>query len=357
MKILFLPNWNVKRYDSDPANIQAPDKLVTGEPYRFFRHFPKDTQVDVLDIGTDDFIRKIEHKIKFYIKQPLQAFRRRDQYDLVISHGAQSGLVYELLTSFCRHKPPHLMFDIGGLNGARINHTETPIIRFALRKAPHIIVHSSRQLSLYEDHYPCLARHAHFIPFGTDFNYFNDATRITPPIRKSIVAVGYAKRDYDTLCKAFTATSRTDYELHIIGDTTLQNTYRDDKRIHFHKFMPLAELMHFTLESAFVVVPLPEYLYSYGQMSFLQSMAMEKAAIVTLTTSSRDYVADAPGVLSPEPYNTAQMRQALEQYMSTPLAQLQQIGRSNACYVRQHFNEQQMALGILDIINKMPKHE
>lgn len=98
--------------------------------------------MDVLDIGAPGTLQKLEKKIKFYIKQPIRSFRRRNDYDLVISHGAQSGLLYELLTSFVKHKPRHLMFDIGGLNGSRINKYETPLIRYALRHSPAIIVHS-----------------------------------------------------------------------------------------------------------------------------------------------------------------------------------------------------------------------
>lgn len=168
MKILFIPNWRVNRLSTDVPTIQAPDKQVQGEPYWFFKYFPEGTQVDIIDIGKENQFRKIEHKIKFYLVQPWKAFRARKHYDLVISHGAQSGLVYELLTSFVKRKPQHLMFDIGGLNGARVNHTEMPLIRWALRKAPHIIVHASRQLSLYAKHYPKLAPKATFIPFGND---------------------------------------------------------------------------------------------------------------------------------------------------------------------------------------------
>ena len=96
----------------------------------------------------------------------------------MISHGAQSGLLYELLTSFVKRKPRHLMFDIGGLNGSRINNYETPLIRYALRRSPAIIVHSSRQLDLYRQHYPNLLAKSTFIPFGADFYYFYEGLEI-----------------------------------------------------------------------------------------------------------------------------------------------------------------------------------
>ena len=51
MKILFIPNWNVKRLAEDNSSLQAPDKYVDGHPYWFFRYFPKDTRADIIDMA------------------------------------------------------------------------------------------------------------------------------------------------------------------------------------------------------------------------------------------------------------------------------------------------------------------
>lgn len=348
MKILFIPNWRVKTLDKDDERIQAPDKYVKGKPYWFFRHFPEGTQVDVLDIGEPTSLQKFEQKVKFYIKQPCKAFRRRNDYDIVISHGAQSGLAYELLSSFVKRKPRHLMFDIGGLNGARVNLYETPLIRFALRKSPAIIVHSSRQLSLYRKHYPNLVAKSTFIPFGTDFDYFN---QVKPAIvGKRIIAFGYRKRDYATLCDAFSQIDNKGYELHIIGDDSLASRYANHQSIVFHPLMPIRQLMQFTADSAIVAIPLPEYLYSYGQMSFLQSMAMRKAMIVTDTTSSHDYLSGTPGVLMPKTGDVQSMKDALSKWIATDLKSLAELGEKNAEYVQQNFNEALMGKRIYEFI-------
>ena len=351
MKILFIPNWNVKRLDKDDSSLQAPDKYVDGQPYWFFRYFPKDTQVDIIDIGRKTWFRKIEKKIKFYIQQPIRAFRVRNNYDLVISHGAQSGLVYELLTSFVRHKPKHLMFDIGGLNGSRINHYETPLIRFALRCSPAIIVHSSRQLSLYRNHYPNLVAKSTFLPFGADFKYFDRGLEIHFNYR--VVAFGYMKRDFATLCKAFDELNDEKYELHIIGDTSLANEYSHNSKIVFHKKMSIENLVHFILESAFVAIPLPEYLYSYGQMSFLQSMALRKPMVVTDTTSSHDYVSGISGVLTPKPYDVADMKRCLAEMMSKDKGELMYMGLMNAEHVRNELSERVMGERISRFVEKI----
>lgn len=348
MKILFIPNWRVNRLSTDVPTIQAPDKQVQGEPYWFFKYFPEGTQVDIIDIGEENQFRKIEHKIKFYLVQPWKAFRVRKRYDLVISHGAQSGLVYELLSSFVKRKPQHLMFDIGGLNGARVNHTEMPLIRWALRKAPHIIVHASRQLSLYAKHYPKLAPKATFIPFGNDVDYF---TPKEVAMKKQILTFGRAKRDNDTLCEAFSGIAdKKGYKLVVVGAGALKEKYPDGD-IEFLDPMPLKDLVTLSRESAFIVVPLPEYLYSYGQMSFLQSMALGKALIVTETTSSADYISDAPGVERVRPYDVGDMKAALQRMMASDFATLQQRGLANREFVTSHFSERQMAERIVKFIS------
>ena len=355
-KILFIPNWKVTHLKVDDSSFQSPDKVIEGSRYWFFKHFASNTTVDVLDIGNENWWRKVEHKIKFYISQPVKAFMRRNRYDVVISHGAQSGLIYELLASFSHKKPLHIMFDIGGLNGARINKIETPLIKFAMRKSPVIIIHSSRQLELYKQHYPNLYEKAHFVPFGTDFEYFNQqgtrhkAQSTNEDHEKLLLSIGYAKRDYKTLCEAWKRAASGDYVLKIVGDESLAPQYSDCKNIQFSKKIPIAELMSITLNCTAVIVPLPEYLYSYGQMTILQSMAMAKPMIVTRTTSTTDYISQAPGVLAVEPDDVTSMSQALEKMCHLGNEELKAMGAMNQAYVQSHFNEQLMAKKIEEII-------
>ncbi|MBR5118969.1 MAG: glycosyltransferase family 4 protein [Muribaculaceae bacterium] len=351
LKILFIPNWRVSRLKNDDATLQAPDKYVTRMPYWFFKHFKGQPTVDVLDIGPENWWRKVEHKIKFYISQPIKAFARRNRYDVVLSHGAQSGLAYELLASFVKKKPLHVMFDIGGLNGARINHFETPLIKFALRKAPVIIVHSSRQLEFYKQYYPSLYKKAHFVSFGTDFEFFEDKVKDND-IDHILLSVGYAKRDYSTLCQAWKRANVNDYKLKIVGDDSLANQYKDCPSIEFSGKIPIANLMSLTRRCAAVVVPLPEYCYSYGQMTILQSMAMGKPMIVSRTTSTRDYIDDAHGVIAVEPEDIDSMSQSIERLCTLNESELKQMGESNQAYVKSNFNETQMAEKIEEIITK-----
>jgi glycosyltransferase involved in cell wall biosynthesis len=325
---------------SDNILIQAPDKLVKGEKYWFFKYFPEDTIVDVLDIGRKSLFQKLEKKIKFYILQPMKAFFRRNKYDVVISHGAQSGLLYELLTSFSRKKPVHIMIDVGGLNGSRANY-QMPIIRFALRKCPIIVTHTSGQLDFYRQYYPQQYPDVHFIPFGVDCDYFSKFH--TETRTEEIVSFGYMKRDYDTLCQAFLRMENSRYTLHIYGNTELKEKYCNYNNIIFSPNIPLSQLINAIQASAFVVIPLPEYKYAYGQMSFLQSMALGKAVIVTKTTSSIDYLAKAESVILVKPNDIESMKEGLLKFCEMPEDVRIKKGEYNSQYVKTNFDEQRMA--------------
>lgn len=337
MSILFIPNWNVRMLKDDDSCVQAPDKVVEGKPYWFFRHFDKVPDVTVLDRGPDSWFRSLEQKAKFYVRQPWQAVRQCANYDLVISHGAQSGLVFELLSSWTRHRCPHLMIDVGCLNGGRINRTETPLIRYALRQAPHIVTHNSHQLDFYRQYYPKLAEKARFIPFGVDIDYFAPQPHSDS---RTMVAFGHRKRDYETLCQAFPRGEG--WTLQVIGNRSLQLRYGCDD-IQFYDAMPLNVLMEHIAQSEAVVVPLPELPYSYGQMTLLQSMAMARPVICTLTTGTMDYVGQADCVETVRPSDVTAMRDALRRMMQRSNDERRGLGIQCRHWVEANFSEARMA--------------
>jgi glycosyltransferase involved in cell wall biosynthesis len=347
LRVLFIPNWKVSSLEVDTPSIQAPDKFVKNLPYWFFRYFPIDTHVDVIDIGKMNIIRKIEKKMKFYICQPLKAFLFRNKYNVVISHGAQSGLFYEFLTSFVKQKPLHVMIDVGGLNGARSNFLEVALIRFAMRKKPTVVIHSSRQITLYQSLYPFMVDKVYFIPFGVDCDYFGGFAQVEN-IGDYAVSFGSLKRDYPTLLKSWKNYSITT-PLHIIGVNSGPYQSLSSDSVFFFDKMPLLKLIKQIKGSRFVILTLPVYNYSYGQMSLLQSMALKKVVIVTFTVSTSDYIKEANGVFGVEPDSPEQLAAAVRHVLSLSHRQLIELGESNQNYLRAHFNEKNMAEKIFEL--------
>jgi glycosyltransferase involved in cell wall biosynthesis len=346
MKILFLPNWKVQALSEDVTAWQAPDKQVTGQPYWFFRYFPADCQVDIVDFQQPNWLSFLEKKLNLYVWQGIKAFFRRGHYDLVVSHGAQSGLIYSLLRAITfRRRPPHLIFDIGSMNGARSNKIENAVISLALKGQPHIVVHSRVIIDNYRQTYPALVERTKYIPFGVDVDDFTPAA--TEEVGNYVLAFGAAKRDYPTLLEAW-AGIRTDTKLCLIGYR--QSVELDN--VETIARVSISELKEYIRQALFVVIPLPVFNYSYGQMSFLQSMSMGKTVVVTRTPSSVDYLQDGEGAYFVEPGDVAGMRDRI----STLLNDEAMLAAANAkarAFVEAHFSEQMMAEQLHDYMQSL----
>ena len=343
MKILFLPNWKVHQLEIDNNIFQAPDKHIRGEPYWFFKYFSNDCHVDIIDCQKNSWISFLEKKVNFYILQGVKAFFKSGKYDLVISHGAQSGLVYSLLNTITlRKSPPHLIFDIGAMNGARKNFLENSFIAFALKSRPYIICHSKVVIDYYESTYKSLISRSCFIPFGVDIDDFSPEG--TNQEGEYILSFGYAKRDYETLFKAWHRI-KTDKKLRVIGykkEISFSNIEIIDK-------VSIEELKKQISNALFVIIPLPVFNYSYGQMSFLQSMSLGKTVIVTKTPSSVDYLKDGEGSLYVNPYDAIDMQEKIRYLLENKEA-LNNSNKRARQYVIKYFSEKDMAEKIFKFI-------
>ncbi|MES2502732.1 MAG: glycosyltransferase family 4 protein [Pseudomonadota bacterium] len=336
MKILFLPNWKVHQLETDDANIQAPDKQVAGHAYWFFQYFKQACTVDVIDFQQKNALSWLEKKANTYFWQGIKAFFTSHHYDVVISHGAQSGLMYSLLRTLVGKKQPlHIIFDIGAMNGARFNKIENAVIRFALKSNPSIICHSKSIIEHYKSTYTNLVSRARYIPFGVDTQYFD--TQTSSRTADYVLSFGHAKRDYETLIKAWSGVD-TKHKLRLIGfkgDAVLPN-------IEIINKVSISELKNQIANAKFVVIPLPVFNYSYGQMSFLQSMSMGKTVIVTNTPSSVDYLQDGKGSFFVKPYDLEDMRAKIKLLLNNKRL-LAESDKKSRQYVLENFSEQQMA--------------
>ena len=173
MKILFLPNWTVNYLNVDKKELQAPDKYIKGQRYWFFKYFPQDTNVDIIDIHKNNILHGLEKKLKFYIYQAFLAYRVMRKYDIVISHGAQSGIVLALLRLiFGKGNTIHLIFDIGGMNGGKTQGVSTKLIQLAMKSNPYIIGHSSVIKDNIKQTYPWLTDRTKIILFGVGLDQY-----------------------------------------------------------------------------------------------------------------------------------------------------------------------------------------
>jgi len=345
MKILMLVNWDVHRRSNGQA-LQSPNLYLPGQPYWFFKYWPEPVEVDVIDYSRLPILHHLERlRLKFYIWQILKALPKISKYDLILSHGAQSGVLLAFLRTILKSKmPPHIIIDVGCFNGARNNALELAPLRIAAKSITGVITHTSKQSIYYQNCLPALKEKHRFVPFGTDPEFFKP---LDLPEEDYILCVGYIKRDWETLLAAFSGLqSNTSLKLvGAAGRLKLPAGVAASKKIECLPYVPIGELQKIMAQAKLVVLPLPYQLYSFGQMSLLQAMAMGKAVIVSNVPGIADYVQDGQNAVLVRPYDYVELKERIEFLLSHP-EERNQIGTNARKSIEEKFNEQQMAAGI-----------
>ncbi len=351
-KILMLVNWKIEYADRIPEGKQPPDYYVEGKPYWFFRYFEEPVHVDVLDVHSFHWLENFEkNKLRFYVWQALRAIPKLHKYDLILSHGAQSGVVVCLWRRLLKGKAKHVLFDIGAFNSAAESGGALKLMQFASRSLNGVIYHTSNQKEYYKKCFPWLLDKSRFIPFGTDSEYFVRTNENT--IQNYMICVGYQKRDWNTLVQAYLLLSQRLHaegkavpELRLVGkeDYPGKDTMElpPGAKIAARRFIPLEELIEEIQGSLFGVLPLEDFNYSFGQMTLLQQMALGKAVITAKVLSMVDYVTDGETGLLYEAGNKQDLCDKMYQLYEN-LQLRERISDHAAMYVQEQYNEQTMA--------------
>ncbi len=358
MRILVLVDWKVHYLEQDSQEYQPANKLIKGHPYWFFKYWPGVHQIDVIDFSSLPLIHAIEkHILKTYIMQTLKSLPGLSKYDLIISHGARSALLLSFMQSALkRNDPPHIHIDVGCFNGGRDHRRiETRLIKRSARGLSAIIYHSRIQKEYYQRNLPNLVDNCFYVPFGYDTDFFSP---LDEKIGKSIVSIGYDKRDYPTLIKAWSGLKAKETKLKIVGVANPEVfRYVQDPfptNIDFLPVVPILELKKLIARSIFIVLPLPYLKQSYGQKTLLESMAMKKAVIVTKTPSTEDYINDFKTGVFVEPYDAEDLAKKINMLLKsnhltkTIAINAEQIARNS-------FTAQRMSERLYGIVTRILK--
>lgn len=314
MKILMLVNWKIKYCNQRPINAQPPDYCVKGEPYWFYRYFQEQPEVDVVDVSSFSWLEKFEkNKIRFYIWQTLKVLPKLNQYDLIVSHGMQSGVIISLWRRFFKTKAKHIVFDIGSFNSAAEKGFALKMLQFASKSLDKVIYHTSSQIEYYKKFFPWIVKKSHFIRFGTDLEFFNPSNlEMSENSEPYIICVGYSKRDWDTVIKAYQKLN-TEVKLHLVGH--VEDKYKKIRGVEQFPFVSITELIDRIYNAQFSVLPLESFNYSYGQMTLLQQMALGKCIIAARVPSLIDYVKDGENAVLYEPKDVDELAEKMKQLL------------------------------------------
>jgi len=292
LRILFCVNWAVEKIREEDTTRFSPDYCVPGEPYWFFRHGDQRFEVDVLDCRSVFGLHVMERRIaRSYPLKSALAWLRSRSYDVIVSHGAQMGLGIALLQTLFPGVPsaPHVMFDVGAISGGAHGWNHPAVIkgfRFAFGSLAAAICHSSHQLEFYRQEYPHVATVAHFIPLGVDTEVFRPQDIA---VEDEIICIGYALRDWDLLVRAY-ARLHAKTRLILLGVPAEQCI--SCPGVECVPRVNIEVMRQRIAKARFVVLPLPPVDFCIGQQTFLQSMAMGKAVLVSDIPAAKDYITD-----------------------------------------------------------------
>ena len=355
-KILMLVNWKVSRSEQVLEGKQPPDYVVKGQPYWFYRYFQNEVQVDILDISSLPVIEKFERdKLRFYVLQALRAIPRMYQYDLVISHGMQSGVVVSLWRRFFPGRCKHIVFEIGSFNSASESGSALKLMQFASRSIDGLIYHTGTQIEYYKKCFPWLTDRAHFVKFGTDSLFFG-AQEVKAAQEAVLLCVGYIKRDWDTLINAYARFAVQLKEkcgqdivvptLKLVGKAECEEAAEvklpEGAKIELVPYIPMQGLMEEIRKAVFCILPLENFNYSFGQMTLLQQMAMGKAVLTARVCSMLDYVEDGRNALFYTAKDTVDLSDKMLLLWKDEILRAT-LGANAAAYVRKEHNEKDMA--------------
>jgi glycosyltransferase involved in cell wall biosynthesis len=333
MKVLVLTNFRVEHLGEDDLRLRDANKYVPSRGYWFFRYWTG-SNVDVLDTGRNPIVDRVEKVTKVHFLQAAKAIIRSDDYDIVVSHSFNSGFVYSLMRSiFGDVSPPHMVIDVGCLNGGRSIDWQVSILRHALETVGGIAFHASIQEGFYRRHFPRLKRL--YVPFGVDTEFFR-------PLPKAAgldyaISIGYDKRDYETLLRAW---KPIEFPLLIVGSSQLPLSKAGPiKVVPRVTINVLRELIH---GARFVVLPVTNEPYSVGQTTLLQCMAMARPVITTNVPGVRDYVTNGvDGILVPHG-DPGQLNGAIRHLLKDDASAID-LGRRAQAAVRTRNSERLMA--------------
>ena len=341
MKILMLVNWKIKYCDARPTDKQPPDYYLKGEPYWFFRYFEKQPEVDVVDVSSFSWFENFEkNTIRFYIWQTLKVLPKLNRYDLIISHGMQSGVVLSLWRRIFKTKAKHIVFDIGSFNSAAESGFALKLMQFASKSIDGLLYHTGSQRDYYQRFYPWIVPKSQFVRFGTDLDFFDPAELKDSDDKDTyIVCVGAAKRDWKTVIAAYRKLN-TNIKLRIIG--RVEEQYRGIPGIEQIPHIPIKELIDQIYNACFAVLPLQIFNYSYGQMTLLQQMALGKCVIAAKVPSLVDYIEDFQTAVLYEPEDADDLARKMETLLDNPELS-QKIAQNGQKWLREKCNERIMA--------------
>ena len=322
------------------------DRRERADEWPRVRLYEKTLGSDMLDerdiLAVTGLRGAVYRRLPMGTSQALEAYRRRKDYDVLISGGERLGLPLAALLKATNSRTPHV---------ALFSWISTPKKAAFLRRVHshihRIVVWSSIQYEFAVNQLGIPASRVIQLRWLVDQQFW----RPMPGPTDMICAVGREMRDYATLIEAI---KDWNVPCHIAAKVDVGKTdpwMRDipepsslPPHITFGS-RPYPELRALYARSRFVVLPVYPTDTDNGVTAMTEAMAMGKAVICSRVEGQRDVLVDGVNGLFVPPRDPQALRQAIEYLWNHP-EECERMGREGRRHVEQHHSIEQFIAGV-----------
>jgi glycosyltransferase involved in cell wall biosynthesis len=266
--------------------------------------------------------RSLYNVLPVPLVQALEAFRQRNQYDVVVSWNDRSAILYSLLSKLTRSRARHV-----AILTWNASHKKALILNHLQAHCDRLVVWSQVHRELLVDIFGLEATRVTALPFFVDQQFW----RPLPCRLDSICSAGDSRRDYRTLVEAvrdLPITCRIATRMRPSRQTDITTDWRitADNLAGVAALPPNVtispaahlELREIYARSHFVVVPVFRGFRDHGITTCAEAMAMGKAVICSRNHGQIDLVEDGEnGILVP-PGDSQALRKAILYLLEHP---------------------------------------
>lgn len=283
----------------------ASREAATGprRDYAVFAALLDATILDRTGIDQSFVARVIRSTLGAAPAQAWLAFRRRGEYDAIVTDGEHIGIPLALLLRLTRSTVRHVT--IGHRLSAR---KKRPFFRLlgVHRRIDRIALHSRQQYEVAVRDLGIESHRLSLVPYQVDTSFWSPGAA---PAERLVVSAGLEHRDYATLFRAVDGLdaqveigAASNWSRHAFADIT------PPSNVHVASF-DYSSLRALYARAALVVVPLTDVDNQAGVTTILEAMAMGKPVVVTQSLGQTDVVEDRRlrprGALRPRPTSLA----------------------------------------------------
>lgn len=315
------------------ANDESPRKLL----------FEEALSGDVLDtaqfVSLPWFLRALYRLLPAPVSLALEAYRRRNRYDVVVSWDDRIAVIYAFLLVLGRSRSRHV-----AIVSWMATLKKGIILKLVQRGIDRILVFSQDHIDLLVEFFSIPRSKIVEIPYFVDQQFWRPMQSAT---LEGVSAAGDSKRDYATLIEAVqdlpvtcSIVTQVKPEHQGSGDwvetgKSLASISELPNNVVIGPASP-TELRATYARSRFVILPLVPGYRNIGFTALAEAMAMGKAVICTRTYGLAEFLDEGKNGMSVPPGDPVALRTAIEYLLEHP-AIAEQMGEQGRRWAEEVF--------------------